>query len=187
MWPSTLPDSVGKTILFFGLVLIFFGSYQDMKYDDKLDLNSNKIEMLQDSVDYLIIRTETLKEDLIDQSKSLSQKYNIKNPISFTDSTTSFIKVLSGSSDGIKVTNLLIPLWLKYYKSDRPIRNFEKTINSLIERNNSINRIRGSWNYFNGWLIVFGSLFILSALVDFSVEETYKHSILKTEVFKRLL
>ncbi len=106
-----------------GLFLLGFGFLRMDNKDEQYFRAIDEYRFLTDSLELLTLERNYSQNLLTDQSRVLSKKYDVDDPIQVNDSTLTFIRILSGSDDAVKVTQLIEPLYKNYSR-----KNFELTL-----------------------------------------------------------
>lgn len=135
-----IPDKLYKLLTLIGLILIGYSFYNTEFIEQKYFSEIDKHREIKDSLllSEMIIKNE--KETLIKISNSLSKKYDVKNPITYSDSTVSFNRILSGPKNDLAVSDSLNNLWNDYltnsFKLDLISKKLEFSKKYLDEEEN---------------------------------------------------
>ncbi len=135
-----IPDKLYKLLTLIGLILIGYSFYNTEFIEQKYFSEIDKHREVRDSLllSEMILKNE--KQTLIGISESLSKKYSVENPISYSDSTVSFNRILNGPKNDLIVSDSLNNLWKGYltnsFKLDLISKKLEFSIKYLEEEEN---------------------------------------------------
>lgn len=118
-----IPDKIHQLLVAVGLFLLGFGFLRMDNKDEQYFQAVDQYRFLTDSLELLTLERNYLQTLLTDKSRVLSKKYNVDDPIQVSDSSLLFVRILTGSEDAVKVTELLEPLHKNYAR-----KNFELTL-----------------------------------------------------------
>lgn len=109
-----IPDKLYKLLALIGLILIGYSIYNIDFVEKKYFSEIYDHRKIRDSLLLTEMIIKNKKETLIKIANSLSIKYDTENPVTYTDSTLSFTRILNGQKNELTVSDSLDNLWNDY-------------------------------------------------------------------------
>ena len=136
----TIPDSIPKLLVFIGLFLVGYSTYQSDLNSKEFDKHFDKSRTLQDSFDLKNLILKRKVELLKEKSEYLSKKYAVENPISFNDSILIFKRCFEENKTDYIVYDSIQKSWNEYSNAYFEIELLAKKIDNA--NTNSLAKIQ---------------------------------------------
>jgi len=139
-----IPDKIYKLFILIGIILVAYTTVSDTQLEKSFTKKTNELINIGDSLKIVNFKLNFEKQQLLDNARIISKKYSVENPISYNDSTVIFNRILVGTNNEVKVTDLINPHWEKFstkrYKFELENKKFEYYTRNIGYRTDSINK-----------------------------------------------
>jgi len=177
-----IPDKIYKLLILVGIICVAYGMYSIEKHEryyfDKID----QLDGLNDSISITELRIENKIKNIENIADNLSKTYEEKNPITSTDSTILFNRVLKGNEKALIISDSLQKLWTDYINSKFELKLLKKKQSLTDKHLESEKKIKESYVDIYGELwdvgFVLFSIGILLWTFD-SNEKSFSKNIIK--------
>ncbi|WP_035745134.1 zinc ribbon domain-containing protein [Flavobacterium suncheonense] len=166
-----IPDKISKFLVLIGILLLTYGIYRgdqnDQKYFEKIDLYNQ----WHDSVSINELKTDNYLNNLKSVSEDLAIKYNIKNPIYSTDSTTHFNRLLNGEKNAVLVSDSINKMWETYVQLKFKNKLYHKKADMLDKNLEAEKKFKQDSQGIFINIIVLGFCFLMLGLFLWFIDE----------------